>query len=104
MKKYLMIAAAALAVAAPIYTAQAEDAEMATEAAVEVQEMTLADGTKIHVKGEEVFVVDAEGNKVPAPDGVHTLEDGSTVETMGGMIVAPAAPAEEMMHEDGAAH
>ncbi|MCC6598732.1 MAG: hypothetical protein IT559_08080 [Alphaproteobacteria bacterium] len=102
MNKYMMIAAAALVVAAaPAYVAfqaNAEDAahghvaaEAAADAAVEVQEVTLADGTKVHVKGEEVFVVDAEGTETPAPDGVHTLADGTTLETLGGKVVVPAA-------------
>lgn len=104
MKKYMMIAAAALVVAAaPAYVAfqaQAEDAAApAAEAApaadaaaaAEVKEVTLADGTKVHVKGEEVFVVDAEGAETAAPDGVHTLQDGTTLETLGGKVVKPAA-------------
>lgn len=96
MKKYMMIAAAALVVAAPAYVAfqaQADDyaAPAADAAAAEVTEATLADGTKVHIKGEEVFVVDAEGNETAAPDGVHTLEDGTTLETLGGKVVAPAA-------------
>lgn len=97
MKKYVMLALAAAAViAAPAYTAfqaHAEDAavEATADAAVaaEVKELTLKDGTKVHVKGEEVFVVGADGAETPAPDGTHELEDGSTVVTVGGKI-APA--------------
>ena len=103
MKKYVLTLAALLVSAAPAYVAfqaQAEEAApAATEAAaVEVKELTLADGTKVHVKGEEVFVVAADGTETPAPDGDHALADGTTVKTMGGKLVteAPAeAPAAE---------
>ena len=56
-------------------------------------EAVLQDGTKIKVEGEElleglpVFVVTEEGD-VPAPDGQHTLEDGTVVETLEGLIVS----------------
>lgn len=46
-------------------------------------EATLADGTKItndssdaFAPGQSLFVIDAEGNKVPAPEGEHTTESG----------------------------
>ena len=116
MKKYLLIAAAAVMTAAPAYIAfqaQAEDAaapaaaeavaDAATEVAAEVKEAKLADGTVVRIKGEEVFVVGADGAETPAPDGDHALEDGTTIKTMGGKVVVDAAPAEEK-HEDGAAH
>lgn len=99
MKKYLMILAALMVTTAPTFvvsTAHAEDAPAAaTEAApVEVKEVKLEDGTVVHVKGEEVFVVGADGAETAAPDGVHTLEDKTTIETKDGKIV-PAAPAAE---------
>lgn len=96
MKKYLMIMAALMVTAAPAYVAfqaQAEDAPAAEAAAVEVKEVKLADGTVVHIKGEEVFVVGADGTETAAPDGVHTLEDQTTIETKDGKVV-PAAPAE----------
>lgn len=52
----------------------------------------LKDGTQIKVEGDsviegaKVMVVTAEG-ELPAPDGVHELEDGSKVETKDGVIV-----------------
>lgn len=52
----------------------------------------LKDGTPIKVEGDsvvegaKVMVVTAEG-ELPAPDGVHELEDGSKVETKDGVIV-----------------
>jgi hypothetical protein len=51
----------------------------------------LVDGTQIKVEGESlmegarVVVVMADG-EVPAPDGVHELEDGTKVETKEGVI------------------
>jgi hypothetical protein len=51
----------------------------------------LVDGTQIKVSGDalvegaKVTVVTAEG-EIPAPDGVHELEDGSKVETKDGII------------------
>lgn len=53
----------------------------------------LVDGTKVRVDGElvadsSVFVIDAEGNETPAPDGEHLLSDGKTmVVTTDGKIV-----------------
>jgi hypothetical protein len=98
MKKYVLTLAALMVSAAPAYIAfqaQAEDAAPAAEAAAtEVKELTLADGTKVHVKGEEVFVVAADGTETAAPDGEHALADGTTVKTMGGKLVTEeAAPA-----------
>ena len=51
----------------------------------------LKDGTKIKVSGDGVVVgakvvVVKEDGEVPAPDAVHELEDGSKVETVGGVI------------------
>jgi hypothetical protein len=89
MKKTVLIAAALLT-AAPVYfaaTAQAEDAKPAAEAAAaEVKEASLADGTKVVIKGEEVFVVGADGAETPAPDGDHALADGTTLKTVGGKV------------------
>lgn len=63
---------------------------------------TLKDGTQIKVEGDsvvegaKVMVVSAEG-EIPAPDGVHELEDGSKVETKDAVIVKvePAMAEEE---------
>ncbi len=101
--------AAAPAEAAP---AEASTTEAAADAAAtdvaEVKELTLADGTKVHVKEGQVTVVGADGTETPAPDGEHTLADGTKIKTMGGVIAeeAPAAgeeapaeaPAEEPAH------
>jgi hypothetical protein len=51
----------------------------------------LVDGTAIKVEGDalaegaKVVIVTAEG-EIPAPDGVHELEDGTKVETKDGII------------------
>ena len=60
----------------------------------------LADGTVIKVEGDslvegaKVVVVTADA-EVPAPDGVHELEDGTKVETKDGSIVKVEAVAPE---------
>ena len=97
MKKYLMIAAAGVALAAPAFLsapAVAEDATMEATHEAEAVEHTLEDGTVVHVKGDHVTVVGVDGTETPAPDGVHTLEDGTTIETHGGMIVHGDAEAD----------
>ena len=62
----------------------------------------LVDGTEIKVDGETLLegakvVVITPDAEIPAPDGVHELEDGSKVETKDGVIVS----VEESMQEDG---
>lgn len=52
----------------------------------------LMDGTQIKVEGDSLVegakvVVVTEDAEIPAPDGVHELEDGSKVETKDGAIV-----------------
>lgn len=64
-----------------------------SSAAVELEflDAKLTDGTKIKVEGEglmegaKVVVVTEEG-EIPAPNGVHELEDGTKVETVEGVI------------------
>jgi hypothetical protein len=97
MKRILALLAAAFIAAAPFAAiaedAPAADAAPAAEAPAAV-EHTLADGTKVSVEGEAVFVVAADGTKTPAPDGEHTLADGTKLTTAAGKVV-PAAPAEQ---------
>ena len=114
MNKLLALAAVGL-LSVVSAGAQAEDhgthaapaAEMAAPAAeavapVEVKEVTLKDGTKVSIEGDNVFVVAADGAKTPAPDGEHELADGTKVKTAGGKVVkeevAPVAPAEAPKH------
>lgn len=61
----------------------------------------LADGTVVKVEGDgvvegaKVLVVTADA-EIPAPDGVHELEDGSKIETKDGVIVK----VEEVLEEE----
>lgn len=109
MKKLVVLAAAGFLAVAPFVTAQAEDHEahgsVAVEAAAEAEtpavggpaQLKLQDGTNIVMDGNSVSVVGADGSLSPAPDGTHTLEDGSKVTTAGGTVVESAveAPAAE---------
>lgn len=47
--------------------------------------------------GAELYVIDADGNPQPAPDGEHTLENGTMLVTANGVIteVKESEPAEE---------
>lgn len=111
MKKMLPVLAAALVVGAPVVLsnlAVAEDhghaaveaaadatagaVEAAVDAVVAPVEFTLADGTKGVIEGDKVFVMSGE-EKVAAPDGEHTLADGSKVTTKDGMLVKPEGEA-----------
>lgn len=61
----------------------------------------LVDGTAIKVEGDSLVegakvVVVQEDAEVPAPDGVHELEDGSKVETKDGVIVGVQEKVEEV--------
>lgn len=64
----------------------------------------LVDGTQIKVEGDslaegaKVVVVTEEG-EVPAPDGVHELEDGTKVETVDGIISKIEEVVEEVESE-----
>jgi len=52
----------------------------------------LADGTEVYspdaefAVGSELFVMDADGNPVPAPDGEHTTAEGKVIVVSGGVI------------------
>jgi len=65
----------------------------------------LEDGTQIRVEGDslvegaKVVVVTEEG-EMPAPDGVHTLEDGTKVETKEGVIAMVEEKIAEEQMED----
>lgn len=61
----------------------------------------LVDGTQVKVEGESLvegakIVVVTEEGEIPAPDGVHELEDGTKVETKDGVI----AMVEEKLEEE----
>lgn len=73
----LALAAVLLGTSAFAGAAHAEDAAKVVE---------LQDGTKVTVKGEEVFV-EKDGAEVAAPDGEHTTKDGEVIVVKGGKIV-----------------
>lgn len=64
----------------------AADVEAMVPDAAPVRAM-LADGTELVIEGDAAFVVDSEGGRTPAPDGTHTLSDGTALTTSGGMVV-----------------
>lgn len=47
----------------------------------------LKDGTKVIIKGEEVFVIGKDSKETTAPDGTHELKDGKKLTIKGGKIV-----------------
>ena len=61
----------------------------------------LADGTEVYSPdaefkvGSELFVMDADGNPVPAPDGEHTTAEGKVIVVSGGVIAEIKEPMEE---------
>ena len=56
----------------------------------------LKDGTIVSAEsfepGQDLMIIDEEGNKIPAPDGEHTLEDGTSIEVSGGKITEVEKP------------
>ena len=84
--------------------------EVAESQIVAVKELfidaKLVDGTAIKVSGEglvegaKVVVVTEEG-EIPAPDGVHELEDGTKVETKEGVIAKIEEAVKELPEMEG---
>jgi len=58
-----------------------------TAVKIEATNAELKDGTKVVIKGEEVFVVGIDGKETAAPDAKHELKDGTFVTTKAGKIV-----------------
>jgi hypothetical protein len=81
---------------------KAEDASLVEENFLEAK---LKDGTVVKVEGEslaegaKVVVVTEEG-EIPAPNGVHELEDGSKVETVDGVVKSIEAAIEEKVEAE----
>ena len=48
-------------------------------------EICIADGTELGV-GTEIYVIDADGNQTPAEDNSYDLEDGRTINVVGGIV------------------
>ena len=84
---------------------EVEDGEIKTVKEIFV-EAKLADGTVVKVEGDGVVegakvVVVTEDAEIPAPDGVHELEDGSKIETKDGVIVKVEEVLEEELPKEG---
>lgn len=104
MKRVLGILAAGMLAVTPFAMANAEEhghaADVAAEAvapvdagaaaavAVVSHQVKLLDGTMVTIEGDMAFVMDAEGNRMAAPDGDHTLEDGTVLSVKEGKVVA----------------
>lgn len=87
-----------------------EVAESSKEEVAPVQmsaEGILEDGTKIGTsadawsEGVDIFIVDADGNQQPLPDGEYKLTDGTTLMVEGG-ILKMITPVEEVKVEEQA--
>ena len=73
---------------------------------IKFEQMKLDNGTIIEAESFEVdfdvFVVSESGEKIPAPDGEHTLENGVVITVANGVIVAVGdaqEPSEEPIEE-----
>ena len=61
----------------------------------------LADGTEVYspdaefAVGSELFIMDGDGNPVPAPDGEHTTAEGKVIVVASGVITEIKEPMEE---------
>ena len=89
-----------------IHTLKSVFADAEEEVVVEEKfgEAILVDGTIVKwegdlVEGAALVVVLPEG-EVAAPDGVHELEDGTIIETAGGLVVSIQAVGEEVEVEE----
>ena len=89
-----------------IHTLKSVFADAEEEVVVEEKfgEAILVDGTIVKwegdlVEGATLVVVLPEG-EVAAPDGVHELEDGTIIETAGGLVVSIQAVGEEVEVEE----
>ncbi len=71
---------------APVADVPATDVAI-PDVAIEMREATLKDGTKISIEGENIFIVSDDGTKSLAPDGTHTMADGTTLTTKGGKLL-----------------
>ena len=78
-------------------------AEEAKVEELKFAEAKLVDGTVVKVEGDlaegAAIKVVTEDAEIPAPDGVHELEDGTKVETKDGVIVKVEKPVAEQMEE-----
>jgi hypothetical protein len=70
----------------------------------ELKDAKLVDGTIVSAEefepGQELFVITEEGERLPAPDGEHTLESGQIVVVAEGKILEIKDKVEEEMKEE----
>jgi uncharacterized protein (DUF2344 family) len=88
------------------------EGEIESAAPVKMSVAILKDGTEVSspdemiAVGSPLFVKDAEGNDVPAPDGKHETAEGKYIVTVGGVvteILEPEMESEEPTKEEQAA-
>jgi len=88
------------------------EGEIESAAPVKMSVAILKDGTEVSspdemiAVGSPLFVKDAEGNDVPAPDGRHETAEGKYIVTVGGVvteILEPEMESEEPTKEEQAA-
>jgi hypothetical protein len=88
------------------------EGEIETATPVKMAVAILKDGTEVSSPsemievGSELFVKDADGNDVPAPDGKHETAEGKFIVTVGGVvteILEPEMESEEVAKEEQAA-
>ena len=53
-------------------------------------------------EGDAVYTLDEEGNRVPAPDGEYTTEDGKVISVVDGKVASITDPKAEVSEEGSA--
>jgi hypothetical protein len=49
-----------------------------------IMEKVLKDGTKVQTQDNKLYMLDANGKRTPAKDGMYTLQDGVCLKVQGG--------------------
>ena len=66
------------------------------------KDIMLPDGSTLRYEGDmpmvqmPVTIVQPDGTELPAPDAIYEMEDGTSIEVIGGIIVAVTPPATEV--------
>ena len=87
------------------------EGEIEAAAPVKMAVAILKDGTEVSSPddmidvGSPLFVKDADGNEIPAPDGKHETAEGKVIVTVGGVVTEILEPemASEVVEEEQAA-
>jgi len=87
------------------------EGEIEAAAPVKMAVAILKDGTEVSspdemiAVGSPLFVMDAEGNEIPAPDGKHETAEGKYIVTVGGVVTEILEPEmeSEVIEEEQAA-